>query len=214
MRKPPKAIGFVIGRLAPWSLHAIFPALVAVLAIVLTLSGCTRQELSAAVYSCNIEFRGRSEDDITRVNACRRGAKIAYEMTVDMASEIGKLVAVLENAALTKAQASGLSDIDFDESGVRVQDADPRESALSEIGTEIVHRAQSRCQTVYRKTSDGRLACMAGIRNFRAREFEKTLLSSVNVGELKVKLDSLGVPLGADGGGGGHGESPAKSGGH
>lgn|GEM_PF-5654156 len=202
--------GTIYRKLAPWSLHALFPALVAAAAVMLTLSGCTRQELSAAVYSCNIEFRGRSEEDIIRVDACRRGAQIAYDMTVDMASEIGKLVAVLESAAFAKAEAAGLSDIDFDDSGVRVQESDPRDSALSEIGTEIVHRAQSRCQLVYRKTADGRLACMAGIRNFRAREFEKTLLSSVNVGELKQKLDAIGVPLGADAGGG-HGEKPAKA---
>jgi hypothetical protein len=177
-------------------------------ALLLTTSGCTRQTLSAAVYSCNIEFRGHSEEDIRRVVACRRGAQIAYDMTVEMATEVTKLVAVLEDAAIDKSRLSSMSDIDFDDTGARVQEGDAKDSALSEIGTEIVHRAQSRCQNVFRKTSDGRLACMTGIRNFRTRDFEKTLLSSVNVGELKMKLDAAGIPLSAEGpAGGGHGES-------
>ena len=201
-------------RLAPWSLHAILPAMAAAAALLLTASGCTRQTLSAAVYSCNIEFRGHAEEDILRVDACRRGAQIAYDMTVEMASEVTKLVAVLEDAAIDKSRLSSMSDIDFDDTGARVQEGDAKDSALSEIGTEIVHRAQSRCQSVFRKTSDGRLACMAGIRNFRARDFEKTLLSSVNVGELKQKLDAAGIPLTADSpAAGGHG-APAKPSGH
>jgi hypothetical protein len=129
-------------------------------------------------------------------------------MTVEMATEVTKLVAVLEDAAIDKSRLSSMSDIDFDDTGARVQEGDAKDSALSEIGTEIVHRAQSRCQNVFRKTSDGRLACMTGIRNFRTRDFEKTLLSSVNVGELKMKLDAAGIPLSAEGpAGGGHGES-------
>jgi hypothetical protein len=197
----------VAKKLAPYSLHTLMPMLAAAVAILLITSGCTRESLSSAIYSCNIEFRGRSEEAIGRVEACRRGASIAHETTVEMASEVAKLVAVLEDAALIKTQI--ISDIDFDESGARVQDADPQESALSEIGTEVVHRAQSRCKTVFRRTADGRLACMAGIRNFRARDFEKILLSSVDVGELKKRLDSVGIPLGASAvpaskGGGGH----------
>ena len=175
--------------------HFWAPFAAAVFALVLTATGCTRQSLTSAVYSCNIEFRGPSEEAIERVEACRRGAKIAYETTVEMATEVAKLVAVLESAAFAKTQA--VSDIDFDEAGTRVQDADPQESALAEIGTEVMHRAQSRCQTVFRRKADGRLACMAGIRNFKAREFEKIFLSSVDVGELKKQLDAAGMQLGA-----------------
>jgi hypothetical protein len=176
-------------------IHVWFPMMAAAAAVALTVTGCSRQSLTTAVYSCNIEFKGQSEEAHERVAACRRGARIAYETTVEMASEVAKLVSVLEGAAFAKTQV--VSDIDFDESGSRVPEEDPQVSALTEISTEVMHRAQSRCQTVFRRKADGRLACMAGIRNFRAREFEKIFLSSVDAGELKKQLDAAGISLGA-----------------
>jgi len=185
-------------RKFPSWIHFWGPLAAAIFALVMTTTGCSRQSLTTAVYSCNIEFRGHSEEALERVEACRRGAVIAYETTVEMASEVAKLVAVLESAAFAKTQM--VSDIDFDESGSRVQDSDPQESAIAEIGTEVMHRAQSRCQVVFRKKADGRLACMAGIRNFKAREFEKIFLSSVDVGELKKQLGAAGIQLGEEAG--------------
>jgi hypothetical protein len=174
-------------------IHFWGPLAAAIFAIVMTTTGCSGPTLTSAVYACNVEFRGHTQDAVDRVEACRRGARMAHELTVEMASEVEKLVAVLQNASVFKSQAA--SDIDFDETGSRIPVGDAQESAILEIKTEVLHRAQSRCQMAFRKKSDGRLACMAGIRNFKARDFEKVFLSSVDVRELQKQLNSVGMTL-------------------